>query len=188
MVKLDKIYTRGGDNGKTSLGNGDRIEKSNIRIESFAAVDEINAVLGITILTLPTPFKLMVLNIQNDLFDLGADLCVPQQKNYDYEPLRINQKQINRLEQEIDIMNKDLEPLKSFILPGGTKESSYLHLARTTTRKAEILIVKLSEVEKINPLVLKYINRLSDHLFVSARAINKHKNTKDILWVPGKSR
>ncbi len=188
MVKLDKIYTRGGDKGKTSLGNGKRIDKTNIRIEAFGAIDETNALLGIAIIKLPSPYKEMILRIQNDLFDLGADLCVPEEKNSKYKPLRINQKQINRLEQEIDSMNKNLKPLKSFILPGGTKESAYLHLARTITRKAEILIIKLHKKEKINPLTIKYINRLSDHLFVLARSMNKYNKTKDVLWMPGKSR
>ena len=188
MVKLDKIYTRGGDKGKTSLGNGARVDKSNIRIEAFGAVDETNATLGIAILNLPPQFKKMILRIQNDLFDLGADLCVPEAKNLGYEPLRITQNQIDRLEKEIDLMNENLEPLKSFILPGGTIQSANLHLARTVTRKAEILINKLNKKEKINPLVIMYINRLSDHLFVTARAINKIKNTKDVLWQPGKSR
>jgi len=188
MVKLDKIYTRGGDKGKTSLGNGKRIDKTNIRIEAFGAIDETNALLGIAIIKLPSPYKEMILRIQNDLFDLGADLCVPEEKNSNYKPLRINQKQINRLEQEIDSMNKNLKPLKSFIIPGGTKESAYLHLARTITRKAEILIIKLHKKEKINPLTIKYINRLSDHLFVLARSMNKYNKTKDVLWIQGKSR
>tara|TARA_B100000686_G_scaffold342408_1_gene421503 strand:- start:12172 stop:12738 length:567 start_codon:yes stop_codon:yes gene_type:complete len=188
MVKLDKIYTRGGDKGKTSLGNGKRIDKTNIRIEAFGVVDEINSLLGVAILNLPPKFKEMIHKIQNDLFDLGADLCVPEEKNPKFEPLRITQKQIDRLEKEIDMMNANLDALKSFILPGGTIQSANLHLARTVTRKAEILINKLNKKEKINPLAIKYINRLSDHLFVSARAINKHKKTNDVLWVPGKSR
>ena len=188
MVKLDKIYTRGGDKGKTSLGNGKRIDKTNIRIEAFAAVDETNAILGIAIQNLPPKFRKMIQNIQNDLFDLGADLCVPEEKNPKYEPLRISQNQIDRLEQEIDIMNASLETLTSFILPGGTIQAANLHLGRTLARKAEILINKLNKKEKINPLALKYINRLSDHLFVAARAINKYKKTKDVLWIPGKSR
>ena len=188
MVKLDKIYTRGGDKGKTSLGNGKRIDKTNIRIEAFGAIDETNALLGIAIIKLPSPFKEMILRIQNDLFDLGADLCIPKEKNPKYEPLRINQKQINRLEKEIDSMNKNLDSLKSFILPGGTTDSANLHLARTIARKAEILILKLHKKEKINPLVIKYINRLSDYLFVLARSMNKYNETKDVLWVPGKSR
>jgi len=188
MIKLDKIYTRGGDKGKTSLGNGKRVDKTNIRIEAFGAVDETNALLGIAIIKLPLMYKKMILRIQNDLFDLGADLCIPKEKNLSYDPLRINQTQINRLEKEIDSMNNNLESLKSFILPGGTIESANLHLARTVVRKAEILIIKLHKKEKINPLAIKYINRLSDHLFVLARTINKHNNTEDILWVPGKSR
>ncbi len=188
MVKLDKIYTRGGDKGKTSLGNGKRVDKSNIRVEAFGAIDEANAILGIVIINLVPPFKEMIFRIQNDLFDLGADLCVPEDKNLKYKPLRISKNQVDRLEKEIDLMNKDLQKLESFILPGGSIESANLHLARTITRKAEILVVKLSKKEKINPLAIKYINRLSDHLFVLARAINREKKQPDILWVPGKSR
>ena len=130
----------------------------------------------------------MIFRIQNDLFDLGADLCVPESDSLDYEPLRITQTQVNRLENEIDEMNSNLNPLQSFILPGGSIESSYLHLARTIARKAERLIISLSQKEKINPVTIKYINRLSDHLFVIARLVNKQKKKEDILWVPGKSR
>ena len=188
MVKLDKIYTRGGDKGKTSLGNGERVDKNSIRVDAFGTIDETNAVLGIVIINLKSPFKEMVLRIQNDLFDLGADLCVPENKKLDYEPLRINQFQVDRLEKEIDMMNADLDTLKSFILPGGTIESAYLHLARTTARKAERLIIKLNQQEKINPISIKYINRLSDHLFVIARLVNKNSKKSDVLWIPGKSR
>ena len=188
MVKLDKIYTRGGDKGKTSLGNGERVNKNSIRVEAFGTVDETNAVLGIAIVNLKSPLKEMIFRIQNDLFDLGADLCVPDNKKLDYEPLRVNQFQVNRLEEEIDTMNSNLDTLKSFILPGGTLESAYLHLARTTARKAERFMVELSHKENINPISIKYINRLSDHLFVIARLVNKHNNQTDILWVPGKSR
>ena len=188
MVKLDKIYTRGGDKGKTSLGNGERVDKNSIRVEAFGTVDETNAVLGIAIVNLKSPLKEMIFRIQNDLFDLGADLCVPDNKKLDYEPLRINQFQVDRLEEEIDTMNSNLDSLKSFILPGGTLESAYLHLARTTARKAERLMVELSHKENINPISIKYINRLSDHLFVIARLVNKDNNEPDVLWVPGKSR
>lgn len=188
MVKLDKIYTRGGDKGKTSLGNGERVDKNSIRVEAFGTVDETNAVLGIAIVNLKSPLKEMIFRIQNDLFDLGADLCVPDNKKIDYEPLRINQFQVDRLEEEIDTMNSNLDSLKSFILPGGTLESAYLHLARTTARKAERLMVELSHKENINPISIKYINRLSDHLFVIARLVNKDNNEPDVLWVPGKSR
>ena len=132
--------------------------------------------------------KEMIFRIQNDLFDLGADLCVPENDSLDYEPLRISQTQVDRLESEIDEMNSNLEPLQSFILPGGSIESAYLHLARTSARKAERLIIGLSQKEKINPICIKYINRLSDHLFVIARFVNKQNKKNDILWVPGKSR
>lgn len=188
MVKLDKIYTRGGDKGKTSLGNGKRVYKNSIRIDAFGTVDETNSILGIAIIGLKSPLKEMIFRIQNDLFDLGADLCVPESDSLDYEPLRITQTQVDRLENEIDEMNSNLNPLQSFILPGGSIESSYLHLARTIARKAERLIISLSQKEKINPVTIKYINRLSDHLFVIARLVNKHNQKEDILWVPGKSR
>ena len=188
MVKLAKIYTRGGDKGKTSLGNGERVDKNSTRVKAFGTVDETNAVLGIAIINLKAPFKEMIFRIQNDLFDLGADLCVPENKKLDYEPLRVTQFQVDRLEEEIDTMNKDLEALKSFILPGGTLESSYLHLARTIARKAERLMVELNQKENINPISIKYINRLSDHLFVIARLVNKHNNEPDTLWIPGKNR
>jgi cob(I)alamin adenosyltransferase len=188
MVKLDKIYTRGGDKGKTSLGNGERVYKNAIRIDAFGTVDETNSVLGIAIINLESPFKEMIFRIQNDLFDLGADLCVPESDTLDYEPLRITQIQVDRLEKEINNMNSNLEALSSFILPGGTKEAAYLHLARTTARKAERLIINLTQKEKINPICVKYINRLSDHLFVTARLVNKYNKKSDILWVPGKSR
>ena len=153
MVKLDKIYTRGGDKGKTSLGNGKRVDKSNIRVEAFGAIDEANAILGIVIINLVPPFKEMIFRIQNDLFDLGADLCVPEDKNLKYKPLRISKNQVDRLEKEIDLMNKDLQKLESFILPGGSIESANLHLARTIARKAEILVVKLSKKEKIRSVI-----------------------------------
>ena len=188
MVKLDKIYTRGGDKGETSLGNGERVKKNSIRIDAFGTVDETNSILGIAIINLKSPLKEMIFTIQNDLFDLGADLCVPENDSLDYEPLRITQKQVDRLEKEIDEMNSNLSPLKSFILPGGSSESAYLHLARTSARKAERLVISLSQKEKINPVTIKYINRLSDHLFVIARLVNKHNNQEDILWVPGKNR
>ena len=188
MVKLDKIYTRGGDKGETSLGNGERVKKNSIRIDAFGTVDETNSILGIAIINLKSPLKEMIFTIQNDLFDLGADLCIPENDSLDYEPLRITQLQVDRLEKEIDEMNSNLTPLQSFILPGGSSESAYLHLARTSARKAERLIIALSQKEKINPVSIKYINRLSDHLFVIARLVNKNKNQEDILWVPGKSR
>jgi cob(I)alamin adenosyltransferase len=188
MVKLDKIYTRGGDKGKTSLGNGERVDKNSTRVKAFGTVDETNAVLGIAIINLKAPFKEMIFRIQNDLFDLGADLCVPENKKLDYKPLRVTQFQVDRLEEEIDTMNNDLEALKSFILPGGTLESSYLHLARTIARKAERLMIELNQKENINPISIKYINRLSDHLFVIARLVNKHNNEPDTLWIPGKNR
>ena len=188
MVKLDKIYTRGGDKGKTSLGNGERVDKNSTRVAAFGTIDETNAVLGVVIINLKSPFKEMIFRIQNDLFDLGADLCVPEDKKINYQPLRISEKQIDRLENKIDTLNKDLKPLDSFILPGGNIASSHLHLARTVARRAERITVQLSKKETINPLIIKYLNRLSDLLFVLARIENKGKNINDILWKPGKTK
>ncbi len=187
MVKLDKIYTKGGDKGKTSLGNGKRVSKDSPRVDALGTIDEANAILGIIVNKISTPFKTNIKTIQNDLFDLGADMCVPEDKNTKYQPIRITQHQIDRLEKEIERINKTLNKLNSFILPGGSYSSSHLHVARTIVRKAERKIVKLSKKENINPLIIIYINRLSDLLFVIARAENKEKKVKDILWVPGKS-
>lgn len=188
MVKLDKIYTRGGDQGKTSLGNGKRVGKDYPIIVALGNVDELNASLGIVRIELKKRDTTIINRIQNDLFDLGADLCVPIDAKIDFSnQLRITEQQIERLEKEIDDMNKNLPPLNSFILPGGNINSSRLHLSRTICRRCEIEIVKLSNLLNINLLVCKYINRLSDHLFVMARLINSEDNG-DILWTPGKNR
>jgi cob(I)alamin adenosyltransferase len=191
MVRLTRIYTRSGDKGKTSLGDGRRVVKHHLRVEAYGTVDETNAVIGLARVhtaTIPDA-DAMLQRIQNDLFDLGADLCVPEQQEDQKtsSPLRVIQPQIDRLEQEIDAMNETLSPLASFILPGGSTASAYLHLGRTIARRAERLICQLAETEFVNPLTIAYINRLSDHLFVIARYINKDGN-KDILWVPGKNR
>ena len=187
MIKIDKIYTRGGDKGKTSLGNGDRVHKSSVRVQALGTVDETNAILGIVENEITQSYKNIINEIQNDLFDLGADLCVPEDKKIKYQPSRISEKQIDRLENKIDTLNKDLKPLDSFILPGGSIASSHLHLARTVARRAERITVQLSNKETINPLIIKYLNRLSDLLFVLARIENKVENIKDILWKPGKT-
>jgi cob(I)alamin adenosyltransferase len=191
MVKLNKIYTRTGDKGTTGLGTGDRRSKADLRIEAFGTVDEANSCIGLARLHTAAAhpeIDAMLARIQNELFDLGADLCVPDDgKPLDYEPLRIIASQVKRLEADIDRLNKAMKPLKSFILPGGSSAAAALHLARTTARRAERLMVALAQKETIGAEALKYINRLSDFLFVAARAVNDNGNA-DVLWVPGQSR
>lgn len=189
MVKLTKIYTRGGDAGQTSLGDGARVAKHSDRPAAYGTVDETNAVLGIARLhaSASDGVDAMLARIQNDLFDLGADLCTPEAENPKYPPLRIVQGQIDRLEAEIDEMNAELAPLSSFILPGGSALAAHLHHARVVARRAERDITRLAEAETVNPLAVKYINRLSDHLFVLARHVND-KGAGDVLWVPGQNR
>lgn len=193
MVKLNKIYTRTGDDGTTGLGSGERRLKSDLRIDAYGTVDEANACVGMARIHTAQEHPLvdeMLGRIQNDLFDLGADLCVPDDgKPLDYEPLRITAGQITRLEQDIDLLNKDLQPLRSFVLNGGSPAAAALHLARTVARRAERLIVALTQdtAEHVNPEVVKYVNRLSDLLFVAARTVNDNGNA-DVLWVPGKNR
>ena len=184
MVRLTRIYTRGGDKGETSLGDGSRTPKDDLRVESFGTVDEANAAIGLARLHSQGAADAMLRRIQNDLFDLGADLCNPKP-----EPgaLQIVQPQIDRLEHEIDAMNAELKPLESFILPGGTAASAYLHLARTVVRRAERLTVALARDDAVNPLAIVYLNRLSDHLFVLSRHLND-KGARDVLWVPGANR
>lgn len=188
MVRLTRIYTRGGDKGKTSLGDGRRVAKHHLRVEAYGTVDEANAVIGVARLHTQTnaDADAMLRRIQNDLFDLGADLCVPQTPNEE-NALRVIQSQVDRLEQEIDAMNAELKPLTSFILPGGTAAATQLHLARTVVRRAERLICELSEIEPVNPLAVAYANRLSDHLFVLARSMN-NRGENDVLWTPGANR
>jgi cob(I)alamin adenosyltransferase len=192
VVKLNKIYTRTGDNGTTGLAAGPRRKKSDLRVEAFGAVDEANAALGAAQLHVGADVELaaMLTRIQNDLFDLGADLATPDTgEAAAWEPLRIIAAQVERLEQEIDRLNADLKPLNSFILPGGSALSAYLHLARTVVRRAERLMVALADVEGeiVSAEALKYVNRLSDFLFVAARHAN-HGGAADVLWVPGKNR
>ncbi|MBO6519327.1 MAG: cob(I)yrinic acid a,c-diamide adenosyltransferase [Rhodospirillales bacterium] len=187
MVTLSKIYTRGGDSGQTSLGSGDRVQKHDVRVAAYGTSDEANAVIGLARLHTEGDADAMLARIQNDLFDLGADLCTPEDGKRSDGALRIVDEQVTRLENEIDAMNENLAPLKSFILPGGTPAASYLHLARTVARRCERLMTELAETEKVNPAAVKYINRLSDHLFVLARHLNDD-GARDVLWVPGGSR
>ena len=184
MVRLTKIYTRGGDAGETSLGGGARVKKHDARVEAYGTVDEANAAIGLARLETEGEADAMLERIQNDLFDLGADLCRPGSLD---EGLRIVQSQIDRLEGEIDAMNERLKPLESFILPGGSRAAAPLHLARTVVRRAERLITALAEQEPVNPLAVIYANRLSDHLFVLARHLNED-GAADTLWVPGANR
>ena len=182
MVKLDKIYTRGGDTGYTSIVGSKRLKKSSSIIEAIGNVDELNAFLGIVTNYLKSNQKNIILKIQNDLFDMGADLSTPLNKKNNN--IRLTKNHTIFLEREIDKINSKLKPLSSFILPGGNKISGLLHLARTINRRCEISIVKLSEKKQINLEILKYINRLSDFLFVLARQTNK----KEILWIPLKKK
>jgi cob(I)alamin adenosyltransferase len=190
MVVLTKIYTRTGDDGTTALGDGERLPKCHARIAAYGTVDETNAAIGIARQALGSNNTLvdaMLGRIQNDLFDLGADLCVPDRgKPLPYTPLRITDSQVARLEVEIDLMNSELKPLTSFVLPGGSPAAAALHLARTITRRAERHMVELAaqENEPVSPAGLKYVNRLSDLLFVASRYVND-KGRGDVLWQPG---
>ena len=181
MVKLDKIYTRGGDSGLTSLGDGNRVEKHSLRIRAYGEIDEVNSILGVVACYCNEILKKIILKIQNDLFDIGADLCIPSLKE---KKIALNEQNIFFLEKELDKINDKLKKLDSFILPGGTKASSFLHYARTVTRRCERTIVELNSKEKINQNIIKYINRLSDFLFVAARIENIEDG--DILWIPNK--
>ena len=187
MVRLTRIYTRGGDRGETSLGDGRRIKKHALRVAAYGTVDEANAAIGIARLHAEAEADAMLDRIQNDLFDLGADLCTPEDGRRAAGALRIAAVQVERLEQEIDAMNASLAPLDSFILPGGSAASAHLHLARTITRRAERLVSELALVEPVNPEALKYLNRLSDHLFVLGRRLNDN-GRGDVLWRPGANR
>jgi cob(I)alamin adenosyltransferase len=187
MVKLTRIYTRGGDKGETSLGDGARVPKQSLRVEAYGTVDEANATIGLARLHTQGETDAILARIQNDLFDLGADLCTPQTGRRAAGALRIVAAQVKRLEAEIDAMNAELQPLNSFVLPGGTPAAAYLHLARTVTRRAERLTCALAAEEQVNPEALKYLNRLSDHLFVLGRRLNDN-GAGDVLWQPGLTR
>jgi cob(I)alamin adenosyltransferase len=193
MVKLNKIYTRTGDDGTTALVSGPRRSKADLRVEAVGAVDEANACIGLARLDTATShpaLDAMLSRIQNDLFDLGADLATPEDgKPPSHEPLRIVPAQVERLEADIDALNAALQPLRSFVLPGGSSPAAALHLARTVARRAERIMVALAarRGENVNADALKYINRVSDLLFVAARTVNDSGNA-DVLWVPGKNR
>ncbi len=191
MVILNKIYTKTGDDGTTGLGNGERRAKYDLRVAAYGTVDETNAVIGMARLHCAAAFSeldAILESIQNDLFDLGADLATPEtDADLGYEPLRVSPTQVATLEAAIDRFNDDLEPLRSFVLPGGSPAAASLHFARTVSRRAERLMVELAERETVGRHALLYANRLSDFLFVAARWAN-NKGTADILWVPGKNR
>jgi cob(I)alamin adenosyltransferase len=195
MVALTRIYTRGGDKGDTSLGRGERVAKHDLRVEAYGTSDEANAVIGLAraaIVRSEGHDELrghvddMLRRIQNDLFDLGADLCTIEGRPGE-EALRVQPSQTARLEQEIDVMNADLAPLASFILPGGSDAAAWLHLARTVTRRAERCMTALAAEQPVNREAIRYINRLSDHLFVLSRKLNDNGRS-DVLWVPGGNR
>ncbi len=187
MVQLTRIYTRGGDRGETSLGDGTRVPKHALRVAAYGTVDEANAAIGIVRLHADPEADAMLGRIQNDLFDIGADLCTPEGGRRSAGALRISAAQVERLEHEIDAMNANLRPLNSFILPGGSAAAAYLHLARTVARRAERLVSELALAEPVSPEALKYLNRLSDHLFVLGRRVNEN-GAQDVLWVPGANR
>ena len=187
MVRLTKIYTRGGDRGQTSLGDGSRVAKHDLRVAAYGTVDEANAVIGLARLHTEAAEDAMLGRIQNDLFDLGADLCRPGAYPEEAGTLRMQPRQVERLENEIDSLNAALEPLESFVLPGGRPASAYLHQARTVVRRAERLTTELAAHEPVNQIALRYLNRLSDHLFVLARHLND-RGKADVLWVPGGNR
>lgn len=190
MVVLSKIYTKTGDGGETALGNGVRVSKTSIRVAAYGTVDETNATVGLARLHATGEIDAQLAAIQNDLFDLGADLCRPdmaKDAEAEYPPLRLADSQVTRLENEIDTMNKNLTTLRSFVLPGGSALAAHLHLCRTVSRRAERLAVELAGSEPVNPVAIKYLNRLSDWCFVASRVANEN-GTKDVLWVPGLNR
>jgi cob(I)alamin adenosyltransferase len=187
MVRLTKIYTKGGDRGRTSLGDGRRVAKHDLRVAAYGTVDEANAVIGLARLHADAMADALLTRIQNDLFDLGADLCRPGADPDEAEALRMQPQQVQRLEAEIDDLNAALEPLESFVLPGGRPAAAFLHQARTVVRRAERLTTELASREPVNPVAVQYLNRLSDHLFVLARHLND-KGAADVLWVPGANR
>lgn len=190
MVQLTRIYTKSGDKGKTSLGNGKRVLKSSLRINAIGTVDEANSFLGVALMRIKDEdTRALILKIQNDLFDVGADLCLPETgEKIDYEPLRVTSKQVENLEEKIDFYNASLSPLKSFILPGGSDAASYMHLCRTVVRRAERYVCAIVEEEGnatcVSKMVVQYLNRLSDLLFVLARILNNN-GKNDVLWIPG---
>ncbi|QGX99314.1 cob(I)yrinic acid a,c-diamide adenosyltransferase [Roseovarius faecimaris] len=190
MVVLNKIYTKTGDAGETALGNGARVAKHAMRVNAYGTVDEVNATVGLARLHSEGDVDAALARIQNDLFDLGADLCRPDMEmdaEAEYPPLRMSDAQVIRLESEIDAMTAVLEPLRSFILPGGSALAAHLHLCRTVSRRAERLAVELATMESVNPAAVKYLNRLSDWFFCAGRMANSD-GKDDVLWVPGANR
>ena len=190
MVVLNRIYTRTGDGGDTALGDGARVPKHALRVSAYGTTDETNACIGLARLHAAGAMDDALGRIQNDLFDLGADLCVPDMESdatAEYPRLRMTEGQVERLEREIDAMNERIPPLRSFVLPGGSALSAHLHLCRTVCRRAERLTTELATVEHVNPSALKYLNRLSDWFFVASRAANDD-GARDVLWVPGANR
>ena len=190
MVVLNKIYTKTGDAGETALGNGTRVAKHALRVEAYGTSDELNCFVGVARLEATGDVDAALSRIQNDLFDLGADLCRPDMEKdaeSEYPPLRMADAQVDRLESEIDAMNDALDPLRSFILPGGSALSAQLHVCRTVARRAERLAVELTTMETVNTAAIKYLNRLSDWFFVAARMAN-NSGKNDVLWVPGANR
>ncbi len=190
MVVLNRIYTRAGDGGDTALGNGKRVVKHSTRVSACGTVDETNATVGLARLHVEGEMDAALARIQNDLFDLGADLCNPaidRDAGAECPPLRVAMSQVGRLEAEIDAMNAGLKPLRSFVLPGGSALGAHLHLCRTVSRRAERLTTELAAAEQVNPGAVKYLNRLSDWFFVAARVANEDGRA-DVLWVPGANR
>jgi cob(I)alamin adenosyltransferase len=190
MVVLNKIYTRTGDAGETALGNGARVAKHSLRVAAYGTVDETNATAGLARIHAGGETDAALARIQNDLFDLGADLCRPdmdKDAEAEYAPLRVSEGQVRRLEDEIDAMNAALEPLRSFVLPGGSALAAQLHLCRTVARRAERLTVELAGLESVNPSAIRYLNRLSDWFFVASRVANDNGRA-DVLWIPGANR
>lgn len=187
MVRLTKIYTRGGDKGETSLGDGSRVAKHNLRVAAYGTVDEANAVIGIARLHVDASAGTMLARIQNDLFDLGADLCTPEASKRNAGALRVVSGQVDWLEAQIDRINAKLAPLESFVLPAGTPSAAHLHHARTVCRRAERMVTALANDEKVNAQAIAYLNRLSDLLFVLSRECNDD-GAADVLWLPGANR
>ena len=187
MVRIDRVTTRGGDAGQTSLGNGARVHKDDPRVEAYGTVDEANATIGLLRLhtTTDPDTDAMLARIQNDMFDVGSDLCVPGEAG---DRLRLTDAPSIRLEEEVATMNARLPPLSSFILPGGSPAAAHAHLARTVVRRAERLVVALARNDVVNPAVIRFLNRLSDHLFVLGRHLNHPSGNGDVLWVPGANR
>ncbi len=187
MVKLNKIYTRTGDKGQTGLGDGTRVPKHDLRVAAYGTVDETNSAIGLAQCHAEDDIRQLLTKLQNDLFDVGADLCTPELDDPLYPPLRVTSSQIEFLEAQIDEINANLQSLRSFILPGGSPLAAHLHMARTIARRAEREISQLLDVAPVHHEALRYMNRLSDLLFVAARKANEN-GTKDILWIPGANR